>query len=153
MLPPIRQGMTALHGNKLDVSSGGHVARQLVLLLDEKNVQDGELAPQVCEAIESAWVFVVPGHHNFRSAISLTEGIRTTGRGGVVLDSSALAVELVVDDPRGLSLGAVEAALGGSTSLLRGTLREAGNVASEHGGCGRGYAWGGGERFGALVVR
>lgn len=59
-----------------------------------------------------------------------------------MLDSSALAVELVVDDPRGLSLGAVEAALGGSTSLLRGTLREAGNVASEHGGCGRGYAWG-----------
>lgn len=59
-----------------------------------------------------------------------------------MLHSSALAVELVVDDPRGLSLSAVETALGGSASLLRGTLREAGNVAREHGECGRGYAWG-----------
>jgi len=58
----------------------------------------------------------------------------------VVLDSSALAVEFVVDDPRGLGLGlgGGEAALDGLANrgragLLRGTLREAGNVAREHG--------------------
>jgi hypothetical protein len=68
---------------------------------------------------------------------------RTAGRGGVVLDGSTLAVELVVDDPRGLGLGGVEAALGDRASLLRGTLGEAGNVAlSEHGG-GCGWAAGG----------
>lgn len=66
----------------------------------------------------------------------------------MVLDSSALAVELVVDDPRGLGLGGVEAALDGLAdrglaSLLRGTLREAGCVAGEHGGGG--CCWAGGE--------
>lgn len=85
-----------------------------------------------------------------QSARKQIEGKRTAGRGGVVLDGSALTVEIVVDDPRGLSLGAVEATLGGGASLLRGTLREAGDVAREHGGRGRGYASGvGGERFGA----
>lgn len=56
----------------------------------------------------------------------------------MVLDSSALAVELVVDDPRGLGFGAVEAALNGradrgGASLLRGTLGKAGNVTGQHG--------------------
>lgn len=85
--------------------------------------------------------------------ITAIAGTRTAGRGGVVLDGSTLAVELVVDDPRGLGLGAVEAALGNSASLLRGTLRDAGDVAREHCGCRRGYAGGGGERFGASDVR
>lgn len=75
-------------------------------------------------------------------------GSRTAGGGGVVLDSRALAVELVVDDPRGLGLGGGEAALDGLADrglagLLRGTLREAGNVAGEHGGW---WCWAGGER-------
>lgn len=66
-----------------------------------------------------------------------------------MLDGSTLTVELVVDDPRGLGFGGVEAALGDRASLLGGTLGEAGNVAlSEHGG-GCGWAAGGlagGER-------
>lgn len=56
----------------------------------------------------------------------------------MVLDGSTLAVELVVDDPRGLGLGGVEAALGDRAGLLGGTLGKAGDVAlGEHGGgCG-----------------
>lgn len=58
----------------------------------------------------------------------------------MVLDGSTLTVELVVDDPRGLGLGGVEASLGDRASLLRGTLGKAGDVAlSEHGG----WLWGG----------
>lgn len=65
---------------------------------------------------------------------------RTTGRGSMVLDGSSLAVELVVDDPRRLGLGAVETALDGGadrsgTHLLRSTLRQATKIAlREHGG-------------------
>ena len=60
--------------------------------------------------------------------------LRTAGGGGVVLDSGTLAVEFVVDDPRGLGLGGVEAALGSLADGCR-TLGQASNVAGEH-GCG-----------------
>lgn len=53
----------------------------------------------------------------------------TASRGGMVLDSSSLAVELVVDSPRwDLGIGVVEAALK-SRASRSGTLREAKNTA------------------------
>lgn len=58
----------------------------------------------------------------------------------MVLDGSSLTVEFVVDDPRRLSLGAVETALDGradrsGTHLLRSTLGQAAKIAlREHGG-------------------
>lgn len=57
----------------------------------------------------------------------------------MVLDSSTLTVELVVDDPLGLSLSAVEAALNGlaDRSRARSTLGQTGGVA-EHVGFGGG---------------
>lgn len=75
--------------------------------------------------------------HNQLSSVMV---VRTTGRGSMVLDGSSLAVELVVDDPRRLGLGAVETALDGGadrsgTHLLRSTLRKATEIAlREHGG-------------------
>lgn len=125
---------------KLESFWESHVVEQWVAVF-ERNVQDGELAPEVCGAIESVSSSHVPAHHTQWRVKTLTVGAHTAGRSGVVLDSSALTVELVVDNPRRLSLGTVEAALSGSAGLLRGTLREAGNVAREHGGWVREYAW------------
>lgn len=53
----------------------------------------------------------------------------------MVLDSSTLTVELIIDDPLGLRLGAVEAALDGlaDRGRARSTLGQTGGVA-EHGG-------------------
>jgi hypothetical protein len=75
--------------------------------------------------------------HNQLSSVIM---VRTTGRGSMVLDSSSLAVEFVVNDPRRLGLGAVETALDGranrsGTHLLRSTLGQATKIAlREHGG-------------------
>lgn len=107
------------------------------LLCREKHLQDGQLVPQVCRAIElvqSTCEYSSLFNRGFcRSRVQL--GSRTAGGSGVVLDGSTLTVELVVDDPRGLGLGGVETALGDRASLLRSTLGEAGDVAlSEHGG-------------------
>lgn len=124
----------------------------------EKHIQDRQLAPQVCRAIESVrstCEYSKPGKTVFhRSQVQLGSS-RTAGGGGVVLDGSTLTVELVVDDPRGLGLGRVEAALGDRAGLLGGTLGKAGDVAlGEHGGGCGGCRWfAGGERRSKHVVR
>lgn len=53
----------------------------------------------------------------------------------MVLNGRTLTVELVVDDPGGLGLGAVETALS-DRAEGRSALGQAGNVAGEHGGGG-----------------
>lgn len=101
-----------------------------------ENVQDRKLAPKVYRAIELVQATLnvenAPRSNNIHDW-QLRLGSRTAGGGSMVLDSSTLAVELVVNDPRGLSLGAVEAALGSRADRC-GTLAQAGNVAGEH--CG-----------------
>lgn len=108
----------------------------------EKHIQDRQLAPQVCRAIESVRStcgYSKPGKAVFQLSQAQLGSSRTAGGGGVVLDGSTLTVELVVDNPRGLGLGRVEAALGDRAGLLGGTLGEAGDVAlGEHGG----WLWG-----------
>ena len=117
---------------------------QVRLLRREKHIQNGQLAPQVCRAIESVQrtcEYSSLFNRGFRrSQVQL--GSRTAGGRSVVLDGSTLTVERIVDDPRGLGLGGVETALGGRASLLRSTLGEAGDVAlSEHGGWLWGCRW------------
>ena len=61
--------------------------------------------------------------------------IRTTSGSSMVLHGGPLAVELVVDGPGELRLGAVETALDGRTQLLGSALRETEDVSlREHGG-------------------
>lgn len=60
----------------------------------------------------------------------------------MVLNSSPLTVELVVDSPGEVALGAVGAALAGGTQLLSSALREAEDVAlGEHGEIDAGVAF------------
>lgn len=115
-------------------------------------VQNGELAPQVYEAIESVQSPQINlGPRDIRPARPI-RAERTAGGGGVVLDSSTLTVELVVDDPLGLGLGGVEAALSGlaDRSRARSTLGQTGGVA-EHGGLGVGVEGSVEERSGGVI--
>ena len=103
------------------------------------DVQDGELAPEICEAIELALYTL--------HACGAGWGKRTTRSSSMMLHGRSLAVELVVGGIGKLGLGAVETARGGlanrgSTqrrtlgSAEEGTLRKHGRKEAQWRGVG-----------------
>lgn len=152
MLPPIRQGMTALHSNELCVSREAHAARQSSCFT-EKNVQDGELAPQVCEAIESAYVPWYPRHHKFWPPYRLLRVYAPLVDAAWCLTAARSRLNSLSTIHEGLASALLKRRWAVARACCEARCEKRARLRVNMVGAGVGTLAGGRERFRALVVR